>query len=155
MLVRLSTPALRRTSWRAFAARLVLGGLATVVTGLAGAMAGPSVGGLFLALPAIFCASATLIESTERHHKHVVGMHGEQRGKMAAALDAAGTALGSIGMLAFAVVFAAVVRTQVAMAFVAATLAWSLIAVAAWYCRRSVRRIRLHAGMFSRAADQS
>lgn len=155
MLVRLSIAALKRTGWRAFAVRFLLGGVATVLTGLVGALAGPSIGGLFLALPAIFCASATLVESTERHHKHVAGLHGEQRGKMAAALDAAGTALGSVGLLAFAAVFVAMamVRPQAALAFVAATLAWSITVIAVWYCRRSVRRIQLHTGGFSRANE--
>jgi hypothetical protein len=56
---------------------------------------------LFLAFPAIFCASATLIEKHERERKERAGVRGTRRGKEAAALDAAGAALGSFGLLAF------------------------------------------------------
>ena len=42
--------------------RFALGGAATVFTGFISSRCGASIGGLFLALPAIFCASATLIE---------------------------------------------------------------------------------------------
>ena len=44
----------------------VLGGVMTVVAGLIAARFGPVIGGLFLAFPAIFPATATLIE------KHVL-----------------------------------------------------------------------------------
>ena len=50
----------------------------------AGAIAefwGPAVGGLFLALPAIFCASATLIEKHERERKQKLGLAGQRRGQ--------------------------------------------------------------------------
>jgi hypothetical protein len=55
-----------------------------------------------LAFPAIFCASATLIEKHERERKAEKGLRGERRGKQAAALDAAGAGLGSFGLAAFA-----------------------------------------------------
>ena len=61
-----------------------------------------ALGGLMLAFPAIFCASATLIEKHERTKKRSKGLHGARRGKEAAALDAAGAAWGSIAMAAFA-----------------------------------------------------
>ena len=61
----------------------------------------PRTGGLFLAFPAIFSASATLIEKHERERKEKVGLRGTRRGKEAAALDAAGAALASLGLLAF------------------------------------------------------
>jgi hypothetical protein len=49
--------------------RFALGGAATAFTGLVSSRCGPSIGGLFLALPAIFCASATLIEKHEIRRK--------------------------------------------------------------------------------------
>jgi hypothetical protein len=58
-------------------------------------------GGLFLAFPAIFCASATLSEKHERQRKTLRGLKGERRGTDAAALDASGAALGAVGMMAF------------------------------------------------------
>ena len=62
------------------------------------------VGGLFLAFPAIFPASATLIEKHVRRRKEKAGFSRVRRGREAAALDAAGAALGSLGLAAFAVV---------------------------------------------------
>jgi hypothetical protein len=46
---------------------------ATIFTGSSAAAAGASIGGLFLALPAIFCASAILIEKHEIRRKREVG----------------------------------------------------------------------------------
>jgi hypothetical protein len=74
----------------------------TVVAGLIAARFGPVIGGLFLAFPAIFPASATLIEKHVRERKEKAGLRGARRGKEAAALDAA--ALGSFGLTAFGLV---------------------------------------------------
>ncbi|WP_343299318.1 hypothetical protein [Bradyrhizobium yuanmingense] len=52
---------------------------------------------------------ATLIESHERHAKEKAGLSGRRRGQKAAALDAAGAGLGSIGLAAFAAIFHLVV----------------------------------------------
>ena len=49
-----------------------------------------------MAVPAIFCASATLIEKHERERKEEKGLQGKERGQDAAALDAAGAGLGSV-----------------------------------------------------------
>jgi hypothetical protein len=138
MLVRLSTSSLKDGRWYEYIIRFALGGLATVFTGLISGRYGPSVGGLFLALPAIFCASATLIESHERRRKREAGMAGERRGRQAAALDAAGAALGSLGMLAFAVTFCLVVERQSIVGFAAGLCAWAIVAFLAW-------RVWLHA----------
>ena len=73
-----------------------------MVAGLIAARFGPVVGGLFLAFPAIFPASATLIEKHVRRRKEKAGLSGVRRGREAAALDAAGAALGSLA--AFAIV---------------------------------------------------
>ncbi|HWO32650.1 MAG TPA: DUF3147 family protein, partial [Candidatus Acidoferrum sp.] len=55
----LSTPA--RTRWHEYAVRFLLGGAITVIAGLLAKRFGPMFGGLFLAFPAIFPASATLV----------------------------------------------------------------------------------------------
>lgn len=60
--IRFSPSSLREGRWYEYLIRFALGGAVTVFTGLISSRYGPSVGGLFLALPAIFCASATLIE---------------------------------------------------------------------------------------------
>ena len=85
----------------------------TVVAGLIAARFGPVIGGLFLAFPAIFPASATLIEKHVRERKERAGLPGARRGKEAAALDAAGAALGSFGLAAFGlVIWLIVVRSR-------------------------------------------
>jgi len=78
------------------------GGIITIFAGMIAERWGPGIGGLFLAFPAIFPASATLIEKHERQKKTTKGLHGQERGTDAAALDALGTAMGSIGLAVFA-----------------------------------------------------
>lgn len=131
--IRLSPSLLREGRWYEYAIRFALGGATTVFTGLVSSRFGASVGGLFLALPAIFCASATLIEKHEIRRKREVGLVGIKRGQKAAALDAAGAALGTLGMLAFAIVFWSTVESSIATAFIGASLAWLVASVAAWY----------------------
>lgn len=139
MLVKLSPSSLKRTRWYEYGVRFLLGGLATVFAGLVGARFGVTVGGLFLALPAIFCASATLIESHERRRKEKAGLSGRRRGQQAAALDAAGAGLGSIGLAAFAATFHALVSMSVISAFAVAILLWAAVSVSAWWLRRTLR----------------
>jgi Co/Zn/Cd efflux system component len=101
MLIHIRLAAQKQTKWHDHLIRFVLGGLATAVTGLIAKKYGPATGGLFLAFPAIFLASATLIEKHERERKERAGLQGMRRGEQAAALDACGAALGSIGLMAF------------------------------------------------------
>lgn len=142
MPIKISPSSLREGKWYEYLVRFALGGAATVFAGLVSSWFGASVGGLFLALPAIFCASATLIESHEIRRKREAGLSGARRGQEAAALDAAGAALGALGMLAFAIVFFVLVKTSIAGAFIGATLAWLAVAVAAWMVRRKARLMR-------------
>jgi hypothetical protein len=142
MMVRLSLSSLRDVQWHEYLIRFALGGLATVATGLVSRAFGPSIGGLFLALPAIFCASATLIEKHESARKQKAGLQGRRRGREAAALDAAGAALGSVGMLAFAACFYLLIETSEPGAFVTASLVWLLVSAGFWWARRHVRITR-------------
>jgi hypothetical protein len=142
--VRLCLSALKQTCWHEYALRFVLGGAATVLTGMIGARFGASVGGLFLALPALLCASATLIDRHERLAKRRAGLKGNRRGRLAAALDAVGAGLGSIGLIAFAATFSTIVAGSSSAAFFAAVMAWALVSVAAWWLRRKLRIVRLH-----------
>jgi hypothetical protein len=119
-----------------------LGGAATVFTGLISSGYRASIGGLFLALPAIFCASATLIENHEVRRKREAGLNGQKRGKEAAALDAAGAALGAFGLLAFAIVFSSVVEKGISAAFIGASLARPAVSVGGWCVRRKMRLVR-------------
>src|SRR3977135_722851 len=90
---------LRNTRWYEYAIRFFFGGLITVATGIIAREFGPAVGGLFLAFPAVFPACASLVESHERKKKQQAGLHGDKRARNAAGVDAAGAALGSIGLI--------------------------------------------------------
>jgi len=137
-----SPSSLKEGRWYEYLVRFALGGAATVFTGLISSRYGASIGGLFLALPAIFCASATLIEKHEIRRKRKAGLDGRRRGEGAAALDAAGAALGALGMLAFAIVFSSIVESSISAAFVSASFAWLVVSMAAWCMRRKIRLVR-------------
>jgi uncharacterized protein DUF3147 len=94
---------LRQTTWAEYLKRFLLGGAITAVVGILGRKFGPGVGGLFLAFPAIFPASATLIEKHELEKKRRAGLNGVLRSREMAGVDAAGAAMGCIGLVAFAV----------------------------------------------------
>ena len=140
MIVGVKPSALKCTKGYEYALRFVLGGLATVFTGLIASSYGPVTGGLFLAFPAIFCASVTLVEKHERKRKQKLGLRGRRRGQEAAAQEAAGTALGSCGLLAFgAVIWLVAPATQTVWTFALAIAAWLLVSTVLWRARRYVR----------------
>jgi hypothetical protein len=98
---------------------------------------GPSVGGLFLAFPAIFPSGASLIESHEKKRKAKMGLDGTLRGRVAASVDAAGAALGCIALAVFALILWKGLPTYNAYAVISgATLAWTCIATILWAVRR-------------------
>jgi hypothetical protein len=104
MSVKVNFAALKQTKWHEYVVRFVFGGLITETTGIIAKKCGPGIGGLFLAFPAIFPASATLVENHEKEKKQRVGMEGVIRGRNAASLDARGAAMGSIGLVVFAII---------------------------------------------------
>jgi peptidoglycan/LPS O-acetylase OafA/YrhL len=121
-----------------WALRFIFGGLCTVAAGLIAERFGPAVGGLFLAFPAIFPASASLIEQHEIQHKLRIGMDGQVRGRMAAGIDAAGTALACCGLAAFAaIVWKALPGHGGPGVVAAATAAWLVVSVALWRLKKS------------------
>jgi hypothetical protein len=141
--IRFSPSSLKEGRWYEYLIRFALGGAATVFTGFVSSRYGAFIGGLFLALPAVFCATATLIEKHEIRRKREAGLAGERRGQMAAAVDSAGVGLGAIGMLAFAIIFSLTAgSSSIAAAFMGASFAWLVVSVAAWYLRRKARSVR-------------
>ena len=138
MIVQFNPSAFGQTRWNEYLVRFVLGGTMTVVAGLLAARFGPVVGGLFLAFPAIFPASATLIEKHVRERKEKAGLRGARRGKEAAALDAAGAALGSFGLAAFGLVIWVLIVRSPAWALALAAVSWLAVAMLAWQVRRHV-----------------
>ena len=119
--------------------RFVLGGLATVVAGVVADIWGPAAGGLFLAFPAIFCASATLIEKHERERKEKKGLKGEERGKNAAALDAAGAGLGVSDWPFLGRSCGASLKRVLSYLWLFPRSLWLAVAVVLWRARRQVR----------------
>jgi hypothetical protein len=142
MPIKLKLSSLRQTRWYEYAVRFLLGGLTTILAGVIAKFYGPVVGGLFLAFPAIFPASATLVEKHERERKEKAGLSGSRRGKDAAALEAAGAALGSVALAAFGAVIWLVMPANALAAFFAAAAAWTAVAAGAWWLRRFVRSTR-------------
>jgi hypothetical protein len=130
--------ALKGARPREYLMRFVFGGSATLLAGLIAKHYGPGVGGLFLAFPAIFPASATLIESHEKQRMAKIGHDGTHRGRMAAAIDAAGAALGAIGLMTFAcVLWRLLPRHNAGAVIFAATGVWTLVSCALWKLRKN------------------
>jgi hypothetical protein len=130
--------ALRKTKWYEYAVRFVFGGVVTVIAGVVAKKYGPVLGGLFLAFPAIFPASATLVETHEREKKKKAGIPRTIRGRQAAALDAYGAALGTVGLLCFAiVVWQFLPGHDATLVLPAAAATWTLVSILLWRARKS------------------
>ncbi len=128
--------ALRESRWHEFVVRFAFGGVATCFAGLVADVYGPVIGGLFLAFPAVFCASVTMVETHERRRKEESGLCGERRGREAAALAAAGAGWGSAGLAAFAlVVWLGPAGMPFAVRMALAALAWAAVATLMWRVR--------------------
>ena len=140
MTVRFKWSALKQSRWYEHAIRFLLGGLTTAVAGLIAEHFGPATGGLFLAFPAIFCASSTLIEKHERKRKEAKGLQGERRGREAAALDAAGAAWGAIALGVFGMCVWLIAPASSIGSLSAAIIAWIVVAISGWVLRRRLRR---------------
>src|ERR1051325_4555178 len=98
MPVQFDLSALKNTRWYELVIRFLLGGLITAATGIIGKEYGASVGGLFLAFRVIFPASATLIDKHEKEKKQSAGLEGRSRARQLVSVDAAGAAMGSVGL---------------------------------------------------------
>jgi hypothetical protein len=140
MIVRIKWSALTQTNGYEYAVRFALGGLATVFAGLIADAFGPVTGGLFLAFPAVFCASATLVEKHERNQKHRQGLPGAKRGRMAAALDATGAGWGSLALAVFAITIWLLAPRGTFLALGLASASWLAFAVGLFFLRRKFMR---------------
>jgi hypothetical protein len=138
MLIRFNLSVIKRTKWYEYLLRFALGGAITLVAGLLAERFGPAFGGLFLAFPAIFPASATLIEKHEEKKKRRAGIVSTKRGRLAAALDGRGALLGGFGLLAFAFVAWQGLSHghEAALTIAAATAVWLVVSLALWLLRR-------------------
>ena len=107
-----------------------------MLAGLVGGHWGPVIGGLFLAFPGIFPPGASLVEQHAEQHKRDEGLHGEQRGRQEASLEAAGASCGALGLAAFAaVVWSLVERHGLPRALLVASAAWAAASYVGWWVR--------------------
>ncbi len=137
MNISVSLSGLARTKPLEFALRFVFGGIVTALAGLIATQFGPVVGGIFLAFPSIFPATATLIEKHEAKKKKQEGMHGRYLAKCAAGADAAGAAMGTVGLLAFGMLVWQLSESVASwMVLTTATITWFAVAMTVWMIRK-------------------
>jgi hypothetical protein len=138
MLVKFELSSVRETEWSEYVTRFIFGGTITLLTGVIADRFGPGIGGLFLAFPAIFPASASLIQRHQRQKKERAGLDGIRRGRLAAGIDAAGAAVGCLGLMAFAAsAWRLLPRYPLWLVLIIATLAWATLSITAWFVRKT------------------
>lgn len=154
MNIKADAGGLAQTQWYEYLIRFVFGGAVTALTGIIARYYGPEIGGLFLAFPAIFPAAATLIEKHEKEKKHRAGLTGTLRARAIAGVDAAGTAMGTVGLAAFALIsWQWLGRYPTALVLTIATVTWLVTAGLTWAIRKFVwTRLR---SLLSRNTDNS
>jgi Protein of unknown function (DUF3147) len=140
MTIQTNFAALKHTKWQEYLVRFLFGGGVTALAGIIAKHYGPGVGGLFLAAPAIFPAAATLLEKHEEKKARAAAGK-ELFAHQVAGVDAAGAAMGSIGLIAYAIVLWQLLpRYPAAAVLAAATLVWFVVSFAMWLARRTVWR---------------
>ncbi|MFC6647175.1 DUF3147 family protein [Granulicella cerasi] len=132
-----SFSSLKETRFHEYVARFFFGGVCTALAGIIARRYGPVLGGLFLAFPAIFPASATMIENNEKRRKQEIGADGTQRGRIAASIDASGASLGCFGLAAFGLVLWQFIPQHNALATVMLAFAsWTVVSYLLWAFRK-------------------
>jgi hypothetical protein len=100
----------------------------------------PTVGGLFLAFPSTFPTSATLVDKHEKEKKTQAGQDGRVRGCLAANLDARGAAMGSLGLIAFAlIIWRFLGQRSAGIVLGVGTAIWFTVSILLWCGRRMAR----------------
>jgi hypothetical protein len=137
MKILINLAAIRQVKWYEHFARFLLGGIISVAAGLIAKAYGPAIGGLFMAFPAIFPASATLLDKHEREQKRKAGFPLTIRGRLAVGLDARGAAMGSLALAAFAwVVWKTLPHARSSGVLGAAFVLWIALATVIWRVRK-------------------
>ncbi len=117
--IQLSADGLKETKPHEWLIRFVFGGVVSLMAGIVGRHWGPVVGGLFLGFPSILPATVTLVT------KH--------KGRQAAADDTRGAAIGSVGLVGFAVIVFVTAESWSPWASLgAAIVGWALASLVAW-----------------------
>ena len=134
MAIRFKFASLRKTGPKDLIVRFIFGGTVTLMAGILAQKYGPAVGGLFLAFPAIFPASITLIAKHEEQRKGMKGQDGRRRGQQAAALDARGAIIGACALFVFALAVRWLLpNVSAPIALGLATLGWLAFSVLIWW----------------------
>jgi hypothetical protein len=143
MVIGLDISSLRKSRWYEYAIRFAFGGALTVITGVLANRFGPVFGGLFLAFPAIFPASVTLVEKHESEKKLEAGISQTMRARQSAAVDARGAALGSIGLLIFALtLWKCLPMWNSGLALGIALGLWLMASIVVWQLHKRLRHGR-------------
>ena len=113
-----------------------------MLAGLIAQRFGAGIGGLFLAFPAIFPSTATLIAAHEKRQVAHTGRSGNRKARELAGADAVGASMGALGLMAFAaIVWWAIVSYSTVLTLSMATSAWGLVSFAIWGAWKSGRRL--------------
>lgn len=141
MKIEFNISRLGESRWYEYVVRFIFGGCITAFAGLIAKHYGPAVGGLFLAFPAIFPATATLIEKHEKEKKKEQGKDGTIRARMAVGLDAIGTSIGAIALAVFAIIiWRELPHSSLPAVLISAVLAWMVTAWMGWMLWHGLRR---------------
>ncbi|MEA2642993.1 MAG: hypothetical protein QOG08_19, partial [Chloroflexota bacterium] len=111
---------------REYLIRFAFGASISLIAGILTLRFGPRFGGLFLAFPAILPATLTLLEKKD--------------GLAQAVADVRGAVIGSIGMIAFAVVAMTLIPYSAGLGLAAALVAWAAVSVAVYVTFRLMAR---------------
>ena len=137
MRIRIDPSSLRRSDWREIAVRFVCGGVITASIGVIAGEFGPILGGLFLAFPSIFPAAMTLVERHVKEEQRQARPQSGARARHVAALDAAGAMIGSVGLMAFAIIaWQLLPRLHAAAVLALATAGWFALSALLWWARK-------------------
>jgi hypothetical protein len=147
MRIWIDFPRIRWATGQEYVLRFLFGGLVTALAALIAQAFGAIAGGTLLAFPALSIASTTLAAQHEIREKRAAGVHGHKRARKVAAIEAAGAALGSIGLLCFALAICwGIEKYSPSVVISGATLLWLISAAPLWYVRKSraIRHLRVH-----------
>lgn len=124
--VKIEATKLKETKVWEYVVRFFFGGTITAIVGLVANEWGPSIGGLFLAFPAILPASLTLAKQHD--------------GRREASEDARGASLAAVGLVVFAMIVRWSADWAPALVLTLATLAWLATSFVLWALVFRLRR---------------
>ena|SRR5919201_289360 len=114
---------LRSVGLSDLAVRFGFGAAIALVAALVGSLGGATLGGLFLAFPAVLPATLTLIEKKE--------------GTAKAWADASGGVMGAVGLAAFALTALLLLKWNPVIALLLALVAWTIASLGLYFAFRA------------------